>query len=243
MRTNVAVRIGVVGLWLAGAGMAACDSESASTPSGEQYYSGAESAALGAAGNQAKCSTCHGNTANAATYPGDSLFNIAYHTSFKGGDAPTLRDAVNACVTGWMGGSALTADSAAWKALEGYLQSISDPAVTTPNTLMPEVLADEAAYADAYDGGDATAGAVAFADHCARCHGLGLKVGTASAPSKGALGVLDVGYIAQKVRTSGPPPSGTNDATDLTPGPMPFFEPDELSADALANIIAYLRVE
>ena len=37
------------------------------------------------------------------------------------------------------------------------------------------------------------------------------------------------GRIAQQVRTSGPPPSGMMDATDSTPGPMPLFEPDELT--------------
>jgi len=49
-----------------------------------------------------------------------------------------------------------------------------------------------------------------------------------------------IGRIAQQVRTSGPPPSGTGDAMDLTPGPMPFFEPDELSAQDLEDIIAYV---
>ena len=52
---------------------------------------------------------------------------------------------------------------------------------------------------------------------------------------------LDAGVIAQKVRTSGPPPSSMADASDLTPGPMPFFEPEELSASDLADIVAYLK--
>ena len=49
------------------------------------------------------------------------------------------------------------------------------------------------------------------------------------------------GRIAQKVRTSGPPPSGMMDAMDSTPGPMPFFEPSDLSDDDLSNIIAYIK--
>ena len=51
---------------------------------------------------------------------------------------------------------------------------------------------------------------------------------------------LSIGRIAQQVRTSGPPPSGMNDATDSTPGPMPFFEPSELPASDLADIVAFL---
>lgn len=50
-----------------------------------------------------------------------------------------------------------------------------------------------------------------------------------------------VGRIAQKVRTSGPVPSGSADATDGTGGPMPFFEPDELSTEDLRDLIAYVR--
>ncbi|MCA9547292.1 MAG: c-type cytochrome, partial [Myxococcales bacterium] len=159
----------------------------------------------------------------------------------KGGGAPDLLAATNACVTGWMGGAALTADSAEWTALEGYLQSISDEAVTAPNALAPEVLADEAAYEAAYAGGDAAAGEAKYNAVCGVCHNSALKVGPTAAYPTAALRGYTAGRIAQKVRTSGPPPSGMNDAADSTPGPMPFFEPDELSSEDLADIIAYLK--
>lgn len=214
---------------------------SSSGGASSEYYDGEASAMLGASGNQARCSTCHGNTADAENFSGNTMFNIAYHDSFKGGGAATLLDGTNACVTGWMGGTALTTADAEWTSLEAYLQSISDPSETTANAIAPEVLADEAAYEAAYAGGDATAGEAAYNAACLRCHGPSLTVGAAPAPALSDLSAYTVGRIAQQVRTSGPPPSGMDDAADSTPGPMPFFEPAELSSTDLANIIAYIK--
>lgn len=212
-----------------------------SSGDGRAFYSGAQSAALGAAGNQADCATCHDDDGNKRGRSGASMRDIAYRSAFKGGDAPTLLDGTNACVTGWMGGAALTATDEAFVQLEAYLQSISDPAVTTPNALAPEVLENEAAYEAAYAGGDAAAGAAKYSQSCGGCHDAGKNVGLVASPAKAALGTRSVGRIAQKVRTSGPPPSGTQDSSDSTPGPMPFFEPADLSTEDLKDIIAHLK--
>lgn len=221
--------------------LAGCGDDAASnTPSaGSALYEGAASSALGSSTNTATCATCHTNDGTARS--GDSLRDIAYRTSFKGGSAPTLLAATNACVTGWMGGAALTETDPRWVALQGYLRSISNPAVTAPNTLAPEVLANEAAYETAYAGGDAAAGATLYGRLCGSCHSGGTTVNNARALSRTSLRAMSVGRIAQQVRTSGPPPSGMMDAADSTPGPMPFFEPDELSQTDLRNIIAYVR--
>lgn len=208
----------------------------------ESIFGGSESSALGAAQNQATCATCHADDANDKGTNGNSMVDIAYRTSFKGGGAPTLLAGSNACVTGWMGGTALTAEDARWKKLEAYLQSISDPSVTTPNPLAPEVLANEAAYETAYAGGDAAAGKAKYELSCGRCHEESLRLGQATSPGRAVLKGRSVGRLAQKVRTSGPPPSGSMDATDTTPGPMPFFEPSDLSAQDLKDIIAYVRM-
>ncbi len=205
------------------------------------YYSGAESAALGAATNQADCATCHSNDGTTAGFSGNTFKDIAYRSAFKGGEAPNLLAGANACVTGWMGGTALTAQDARWLALEAYLQSISDPAVTTPNAIAPEVLADEPAYTAAYEGGSASAGQAKYQTYCANCHGGARVVGGAPAWTLAALKGQSVGRIAQKVRTSGPPPSAMSDAGDTTPGPMPFFEPKELSQADLRDIIAFIK--
>jgi cytochrome c5 len=204
------------------------------------YYDGAESAKLGAATNGARCATCHSNDGTQAGFSGNTLKDIAYHETFKGGMAD-LRGAVNACVTGWMGGEALAETDERYVALKGYLESISSKDATTPNPLTPEVLADEAAYGAAYAGGDASAGAQKYASTCGKCHDAGLVVGSTPTPSKTALSAATIGRLAQKARTSGPPPSGANDATDSTPGPMPFFEPQDLSAQDLKDIIAHLK--
>ena len=209
-------------------------------PVGMKYYSGPESAALGAAGNQATCATCHSNDGTARI--GNTFKDIAFHTSFKGGGAATLLAAGNACITGWMGGAALTAADTSYMELTQYRESISDTTMTTPNPIAPEVLADVAAYEAAYAGGNAAAGAAKFTATCGVCHEHALKLGAVPAPAKSVLQASTIGRLAQKARTSGPPPSGTADATDSTPGPMPFFEPSDLSADDLKDIIAHLKM-
>lgn len=205
------------------------------------YYDGAESAALGSADNEARCSTCHSNDGTAMS--GATMADIAFRESFKGGGAPTLLDGTNACVTGWMGGEALTADDESWQSLEAYLQSISDESVTAANPLMPEVLEDEAAYAAKYTGGDAAAGEGPYEAACGICHGPELVVNNRPSFALGVLANFSEGRIAQKVRTSGPPPSGSADAMDSTPGPMPFFEASDLSDDDLRNIVAYIKAQ
>ncbi len=197
--------------------------DTSGTLSPSAYYDGPESAKLGSANNQARCSTCHSDDGTLSGFSGKTFKDIAYHTNFKGGMAPDLLAATNECVVGWMGGTALTAADAEWTALEAYMQSISDEAATTPNPLVPEVLADEAAYETAYAGGDATAGEAAYATFCTKCHASGLVVNLIPSYDLVTLSAFTIGRIAQKVRTSGPPPSGTADATDTTPGPMPFF--------------------
>jgi len=220
---------------------AACDDDPADdAPEPREYFDGEVSAALGAANNQARCDTCHSDDGSVGR-SGDSLVDIANKASYKGGDATTLLEAVNACVAGWMGGTPLTETDAEYQALADYLDDISDPSATDPNPLTPEVLADQAAYEIAYATGDAMAGAAEYSEHCSFCHDAGLVVGTSTPPPLAALASRPNGRIAQKVRTSGPPPSGMNDDADSTPGPMPFFEPDEISTSALANIIAYIR--
>ena len=207
---------------------------------GRDFYDGEASAALGADGNQARCSTCHSDDGTLTGFSGKTMKDIAFKENFKGGGADLL-GAANACITGWMSGPALTADDPSYVALAAFLESISDPSVTTPNTIAPEVLADEAEYEAMYAGGDAAAGAAKYDTFCAKCHGGGLVVGQIPAYPKASLSGYTIGRIAQKVRTSGPPPSGTNDAADTTPGPMPFFEAEELPAADLADIIAHLK--
>jgi mono/diheme cytochrome c family protein len=210
-------------------------------PSPRDFYEGAQSRALGAATNQADCATCHSSDGSAAGFNGKSFKDIAFRASYKGGMAKTLLDGANACVTGWMGGVALTEASNEWKLLAEYLESLSNRAVTAPNPLEPEVLADLAAYEAAYAGGNAGAGAARYAASCARCHDQARVVGATAAPPRSKLSTLTAGRIAQQVRTSGPPPSSTAGGRDTTPGPMPFFEPSDLSAADLKDIIAYLR--
>ncbi|MCB9749100.1 MAG: c-type cytochrome [Myxococcales bacterium] len=215
------------------------DSETAGED-GRKYYDGAESIALGASGNQVSCATCHSDDGTQAGHSGNTFMDIAYHESFKGNGADLLT-AVNACVTGWMGGTALAESDDAFVGLKSFMESISSVDATTPNVVAPEVLDDELAYEAAYGGGDAAAGADAYATSCAICHDNALMVGAVAAYPKASLMGYTTGRIAQKVRTSGPPPSGALDMADSTPGPMPFFEVKDVSEADLANIIAHLQ--
>lgn len=218
-----------------------CGSDS-DEESGVELYSGAASIALGDPANQTSCATCHTADGTVGGSSGASFKDIAFRTGFKGGDAPSLLAGANACVAGWMGGTPLTEDDGRWIKLERYLVSISNPAVTTPNSLAPKVLANEAAYESTYAGGNASNGAAKYATFCGRCHDGGLRVGAVGAPTLATIKVLSIGRIAQQVRTSGPPPSGMSDPSDSTPGPMPFFEPDELTAQELRDIVAHIRM-
>ncbi|MBK8253955.1 MAG: c-type cytochrome [Polyangiaceae bacterium] len=210
--------------------------------SGEALYSGPESAALGSSSNEARCSTCHSNDGTQDGYSGNSMKDIAYRATFKGGMADLL-GGVNACVTGWMGGDALTADSAEFVAFKAYFESISSESVTDANAIAPDVLADVAAYEAKYSGGNEMAGADVYAKACARCHDDTLTLNVVPAPAKTTLSAYSIGRIAQQVRTAGPPPSGTMDASDSTPGPMPFFEPKDLSDQDVKDVIAHLLAQ
>lgn len=225
-------------------GLGACGSETSDEAAEDsvaaEFYSGTASAGLGAATNQARCSTCHSVDGEVRGLSGATFKDIAYLTAYKGGTAPDLLAATNACVTGWMGGTALTAQDASWVSLRAYLESISDPSVTTPNPLEPEVLADEGAYQTTYSGGDATAGQAKYQAYCAHCHDSALVVGASPAWTLDAIRTRSIGQIARKVRTSGSPPSGLTDTVDLTPGPMPFFQTPELPRVDLADIIAFI---
>ncbi len=243
MRVKPIMWVSVGGLLLA---LSGCDGGDEGTgggggaPSAKDYYSGEASAALGASGNGAKCSTCHSDDGTQAGFSGNTLKDIAYHTSFKGGAADLL-GGINACVAGWMGGTALTATDEGYLKLKEYMESISSVDATTPNPIAPEVLADEAAYEAAYQGGDAAAGAAKFTKSCGKCHDGGLVVGQVASLSKATIASRTVGRIAQQVRTSGPPPSGSSDMSDSTVGPMPFFEEKDLSTQDLKDIIAHLK--
>jgi mono/diheme cytochrome c family protein len=203
------------------------------------YYNSEESSSLGAATNESTCATCHSIDGSQGGFSGNTLKDIAFHTSFKGGGAKTLLEGTNACVAGWMGGKALVETDAQWTEVKRMLESVSNNLQTTPNLLAPEVLDNEAAYEAAYAGGNAAAGLAKYTQSCANCHGGGLNVGGKKAPTN--LKGYSIGRIAQQVRTSGPPPSGKTDKTDSTPGPMPFFEIKDLSVQDLKDVIAHIK--
>lgn len=216
-----------------------CSSDTSSMTLPIDYYQGELSAALGVQGNQATCATCHSNDGSPRT--GSTFTDIAFRSSFNAGASKTLLEAINVCVSEWMGGRELKSADSEFLQLKSYLESLSDPSKKTPNLIQPEVLANTAAYEAAYQGGNAILGMAKYRVACAGCHSGGLHVGQAQAPQALSIRTYSIGRISQKVRTSGSPLSGTSEPVDSTPGPMPFFELGDLPSADLKDIVAYVR--
>ena len=140
-----------------------------------------------------------------------------------------------------MGGDPLDATSEEYQSIEAYILSNSDPAETAVTPIMPDVRMTLDEYEMDYAGGDPMLGAKPYLRYCGLCHDVGLVVGAHAAPELSSFTGMSVGRIAQKVRTSGPPPSTMDAAVDETPGPMPFFEEKDLSSTDLRDIIAFIQ--
>ena len=206
-----------------------------------RFLDGPDSAQLGGEQNQVTCYTCHTGDGSQFGFCGNTLKDLGYRESWMGGGADSLMGASNKCIEGWMAGDALDEGSEPYEAIQAYIMDGSDPAVTTPNAIMPEVLADLDAYEAIYVDGNAEAGLDRYVRYCSLCHGVGLVVGAHAAPDLSEFATMTAGEIARQVRTSGPPPSAMDAEVDETPGPMPFFEEKDLSTEDLRNIIAYMQ--
>jgi thiosulfate dehydrogenase len=121
--------------------------------------------------NTFSCATCHVVDPSAASViegrldAGYNLAGAATRGSWWGGGSTTLLDAINVCVTEFMGGAPLAKDSDAARQLDAYLEG-------------PPVMAPPAKYSFvriitplAELKGDAARGADAYQKACYRCHG------------------------------------------------------------------------
>jgi thiosulfate dehydrogenase len=123
--------------------------------------------------NRYSCATCHTVQAGAPlVLPGryDSGYNLAdvfSRPAWWGGYAGKVLDAVNVCVTEFMGGRELLPEDAEARQLGAYLAAASGSAVqpAAPHTIVRAVTP--------LDGmaGDPAAGAAIYTAGCYRCHG------------------------------------------------------------------------
>jgi thiosulfate dehydrogenase len=122
--------------------------------------------------NRFSCETCHlVDSSQPVVAPGrfDPGYNLAgapRRRSWWGGGSTTLLDAINVCVTQFMGGRALTAEDEAGRELDAYLEvNAGAQATPAPFTIIRAVtpLADLK--------GDPSRGASVYGHACRRCHG------------------------------------------------------------------------
>jgi thiosulfate dehydrogenase len=191
--------------------------------------------------NRMACSDCHSAEEGGdpeRVRPGADLWGVAARTSWWGGQAATLLDAVDQCVVYFLLGDEIDPESDAARQLDEFLVSItpegSDP-TPAPMTIVENVMPIPL--------GDAGAGEAAYERACAYCHG---DTGT------GAGGLSD--FIL---------PDDTSEYDEVFPGTpkglivleatrhgrffgiggqMPFFTTERLGDAEIGDILAYLNL-
>lgn len=193
------------------------------------------SAAIGT--NGVACGDCHATVEDEATQgdgrirAGHSLWGVARRPYWRGdprkADAPTLRKALDACATLFMGGELVPEDGAR---LVAFLESISPKPGQPPIVIQPALEANQDYDREKYRGGDADRGRLSFFSACHGCHpkgGAGLGPAIAGKP---------LGEIARRVREG----NGLLRGKKLEGSHHPFYGRDRLSDLQVADIAAYL---
>jgi thiosulfate dehydrogenase len=124
--------------------------------------------------NRYSCATCHSVQVGAPlVLPGryDSGYNLAdvfARAAWWGGYAGRVLDAVNVCVTEFMGGRKLEPEDAEARQLGAYLAAASG---STPQPAAPHTIVRAVTPLDGL-AGDPAAGASIYTAGCYRCHGV-----------------------------------------------------------------------
>lgn len=182
-------------------------------------------------GNTYTCATCHALAEPAADgirRPGHALGGAPSRRTYKNGRVSSFREAVNSCLTEWMGAEPWTAEDRRLAALEKFLGEQPSVGDSVSFEIVPPA-------AD-LGGGDADRGRALFNRSCVVCHGMD-GAGTEKAPPIAGL-ALEPEYIARRIRTSGLPSSPVYDG--LTGGRMPFWAADRLTDAELRDLTAFV---
>jgi thiosulfate dehydrogenase len=217
--------------------VAGCGSESALQYGRAQFSDATVSTA---ASNKFSCSTCHAVTpGDTRPLPGYDLTDVTVRPAWWGGNVDVLRDAINQCVTDFMGGKALSASDEKGRALLVYLESLAKDmtAPALPLTVVQNIVD--------VPSGNASNGKLIWSATCGVCHG---------APSTGAGRISDVASIVPNDSIAA---HGTNPKTGARPvviekvrhgkyfnvgGTMPLFALERLSDAQLGDVLAYLEM-
>jgi thiosulfate dehydrogenase len=190
--------------------------------------------------NTFSCATCHVvDPAAPSVVPGrlDSGYNLAgaaTRTSWWGGGSTTLLDAINVCVTEFMGGAALAKDSDAARQLDAYLEG--PPVMTGPAKYTFVRITTPLAELK----GDATRGAEAYQKACHRCHGdahtwQGHTTSAATVIPESSITTFGMdlarSVTVEKVR---------HGLFINIGGVMPFYTQEAMSDQTVADILVYM---
>jgi thiosulfate dehydrogenase len=188
--------------------------------------------------NDVSCATCHddGTADPQAILPGGSLVDVVFRPSWWGGQEPTLKSAVDACLVQFLRERPLAPDDPRGRALYEYLLSISKHEATpaVPVTIVENITT--------VGRGDPRRGAGIWNHACASCHGdlhsgagriseLASLVPEASVDFADQLGAPAELVIIEKVRHGGFFGVG---------GSMPPYSTEVLSDDDLRDLLGYV---
>jgi thiosulfate dehydrogenase len=190
--------------------------------------------------NRMSCATCHDPSEEpdpSVILPGYPLHGVVARSSWWGGQAATLLDAVNACIVYFMRGDELEPDEDAARQLYEYLLSITPPG--SDLTPLPLTIVENIAPIPL---GDAARGEVVYETACRNCHGeLGSGAGGISefilpddmATYDEELPGVPKGLILIEVIRHG--------RFFGVGGQMPFFSLELLTDEQIGDLLAFLN--
>ncbi len=201
--------------------------------------------------NRSSCTTCHriGPPAGLppvdddGRHPGaiDAGYNLAdtvHRPSWWGGDELRLLDAVNTCLTGFMGGRPLEPDEDAARQIYEYLLAVSpDPAPPAlPVTVVRTIDDLTALKPDA----DPDRGRDVYDRACRRCHG-DPHTGAGRADSRASLIPEDsIAVFGTSLARSAVVEKVRHGRLFHIGGVMPFYSLEVLADEELADVLSYV---
>lgn len=185
--------------------------------------------------NTFSCATCHTLGASTERPAGGSLDGVVQRRGWWGGRESRLLDAMNVCVTEFMGGAPLTAESDDARALYLWLAQASPGGRVEPLPLT--WVRDVTALSSLQ--GDASRGATVWKAACLTCHGaphtgegrLDARAGHVPEDSAKEFGSQTRAVVVEKVR---------HGKFFAIGGRMPPFASERLSDAEMADLLAYL---
>jgi thiosulfate dehydrogenase len=192
--------------------------------------------------NAFACSTCHAAIGGAPPVvpgrhdPGFNLAGVTERGAFWGGGEVRLLEAINVCVTYFMGGRVLTAEDDVARQLYEYLASLKGP----PGAVGPAPLTIvRTTTALASLAGDPKRGAALYRSACLRCHAEPHEERGRLTPLAGVIPDSTIAAFPMQARHA-LVEKLRHGRFFKVGGIMPFYAQEVLSDDEVADILAYL---